>query len=158
MSKENGNSRGNDSRIFRYGYLVTLLFLTLSGFGQLPIFKRYYIADIPGFGWLAKFYTTHYIHYLAAIILITLLSYVIANHLLINRRYQRVTLSGYIKGALLGGIVITGIFLVLRNLKSVTLSPGLIIFLDISHLGFVMVFLMAALHGLLFRNKWIKTQ
>jgi hypothetical protein len=158
MSKEHGNRRGKGSGIFRYGYLVTLLFLTLSGFGQLPIFKRYYIADIPGFGWLAKFYTTHYIHYVAAIILITLLSYVIASHLLVDRRYQRVTPAGYIKGALLGGIVITGIFLVLRNLKGVTLSPGFIIFLDVSHLGFVMIFLMAALHGLLFRNKWIKTQ
>jgi hypothetical protein len=158
MSKENKNRRGNGSGIFRYGYLVTLLFLTLSGFGQMPIFKRYYIADIPGFGWLAKFYTTHYIHYLAAILLIGLVSYVIASHLLVSRKYQRVTLSGYIKGALLGGIVITGIFLVLRNLESVTLSPGLIIFLDISHLGFVMMFLMVALYGLLFRKKWIRAQ
>jgi hypothetical protein len=158
MSKENESRRENGSRIFRYGYLVTLLFLTLSGFGQLPIFKRYYVADIPGFGWLAKFYTTHYIHYVAAIILITLLSYIIARHLLVNRRDQGVTRAGYIKGALLGGIVITGIFLALRNLEGVTLSPGLIIFLDVSHLGFVMVFLMVALYSLLFRNMWIKTQ
>jgi hypothetical protein len=51
------------NRAARYVYLITVLFLTLSGFGQMPIFKRYYIADIPGFGWLAQFYVTHYIHY-----------------------------------------------------------------------------------------------
>ena len=158
MSKKNENKQGNGSRIFRHGYLVTLLFLTLSGFGQMPIFKRYYIADIPGFGWLAQFYTTHFIHYVAAIILITLLSYVIVNHLMANRRYQRVAAAGYLKGVLLGGIVITGIFLVLRNLKGVTFSPGLITFMDISHLGFVMIFLMVALYSLLFKNKWIKTR
>jgi len=33
-------------------YLITVIFLVLSGFGQMPIFKRYYIADIPGLGWL----------------------------------------------------------------------------------------------------------
>ena len=52
------------SRTVRYFYLLTVLLLTLTGFGQMPIFKRYYIADIPGFGWLAQFYVTHYIHYL----------------------------------------------------------------------------------------------
>ena len=41
-------------RAVRYVYLITVFFLTLSGFGQMPIFKRYYIADIPGFGWLAR--------------------------------------------------------------------------------------------------------
>ena len=37
----------------RYFFLATVFFLTLTGFGQMPIFKRYYIADIPGLGWLA---------------------------------------------------------------------------------------------------------
>ncbi|MDJ0667751.1 MAG: hypothetical protein QNJ61_10750, partial [Desulfobacterales bacterium] len=51
-------------------YLTLLVFMGLSGFGQMPIFKRYYIADLPGLGWLAQFYTTHYIHYLGAILLL----------------------------------------------------------------------------------------
>ena len=36
----------------RWFYLISVFFLALSGFGQMPIFKRYYIADIPGLGWL----------------------------------------------------------------------------------------------------------
>ena len=69
------NTQSNKRSIVRYTYIITVLFLVLSGFGQMPIFKRYYIADIPGLGWLAQFDVTHYIHYLFAIILIGLTSY-----------------------------------------------------------------------------------
>ena len=41
-----------DTQSVRWFYLTTVFFLTLTGFGQMPIFKRYYIADIPGLGWL----------------------------------------------------------------------------------------------------------
>ncbi len=36
-----------------YIYVIILIFITVSGFAQMPVFKRYYIADIPGFSWLA---------------------------------------------------------------------------------------------------------
>jgi hypothetical protein len=65
------------NRTVGYVYLITVFFLTLTGFGQMPIFKRYYIADIPGFGWLAQFYVTHYIHYLGAILILALVTYMI---------------------------------------------------------------------------------
>ena len=47
--QETALSRG-PHRFVRYVYLITVFFLTLTGFGQMPIFKRYYIADIPGLG------------------------------------------------------------------------------------------------------------
>ena len=64
------------SRPLRWIYLTTTFFLVLTGFGQMPIFKRYYIADIPGLGWLAEFFVTHYIHYLGAIVLLGLIAYI----------------------------------------------------------------------------------
>ncbi len=57
-------------KVRKYIYATTLFFITLSGFGQMPIFKRYYIADTPGLGWLAQFYVTHIIHYISATVLI----------------------------------------------------------------------------------------
>ena len=48
----------------RYLYVLTVFFMALTGFGQMPIYKRYYLSDIPGFGWLAEFFIIHYIHYL----------------------------------------------------------------------------------------------
>ena len=148
----------NQGNTLKYSYLITLLFLTLTGFGQMPIFKRYYIADIPGLGWLAKFYITHFIHYLGAILILALFAYIILRYVLMDKNNLRLTMTGYIRGGLLGGILVTGVFLVLRNLKNIWFPPGFIIFLDITHLGLVMSFLMMALYCLIFRKQWTKVR
>ena len=122
----------------------------------MPIFKRYYIADIPGLGWLAKFFVTHYIHYIGAILLLTLFAYILVYYLLLDRTRNVITTSGYIRGILLGAIVITGTFMVLRNLKGFWLPPGFSIFLDIMHLGLVMAFLTAAFYCLISKKQWTR--
>ena len=43
-----------DAIWLRAGFTTALFFSALSGFAQMHIFKRYYIADLPGFGWLAE--------------------------------------------------------------------------------------------------------
>ena len=62
-------------RISGWIFSGVMFFLVLTGFGQMPIFKRYYIADIPGLGWLAQFYVTHYLHYLGGAIILLLTGY-----------------------------------------------------------------------------------
>lgn len=153
MRQNNNDTRPNKRSIARRLYLITVFFLVLTGFGQMPIFKRYYIADIPGLGWLAKFYMTHYLHYLGAIILIALFAYAIVEYLIINRKNYKVSSSGYIRGAILLGLIISGAFLVYRNLSNSNLSPGFIIFLDLFHFGLVICFLMAAFYCVVFRAK-----
>ena len=143
------------NRAARYVYLITVLFLTLSGFGQMPIFKRYYIADIPGFGWLAQFYVTHYIHYLGAILILALVAYMTIDYLILQRKRIRLTASGYVRGTILAGILVSGIFLVFRNLAGSRFAPEFIIFLDIAHLGMVMTFLIVAGYCLARKRRWV---
>ena len=138
----------------RWIYLTTTFFLVLSGFGQMPIFKRYYIADIPGLGWLAKFFVTHYIHYLGAIVFLALTAFMIADYLISKRNSRHVTASGYVRIALLTGILISGAMLVIRNLTGTNFAPEFIIFLDLIHLGLVMVFLFVSLYCLIFKKHW----
>ena len=138
----------------RWFYLITILFLSLTGFGQMPIFKRYYIADIPGFGWLAEFFITHYIHYLAAILFLAFSAYMIIDYLLSKRKFRLMTASGYVRSALLAGILVSGVFLVLRNLAGSNFSSGFIIFLDLCHLGLVMAFLFVSLYCLVNKKQW----
>ena len=140
----------------RYVYLLTIIFMTLTGFGQMPVFKRYYIADIPGLGWLAQFYVTHYIHYLAAILFLALFTYVIVDYLVTNPKRKKITTAGYVRGAILAGLVISGVFLVVRNLKGSMFSPGFIIFLDLFHMGLVITFLTASLYCIITKQKWAK--
>jgi len=140
--------------VSRYGYTGLLFLLTLTGFAQMPIFKRYYIADIPGLGWLAKFFITHYMHYLGAVAFLALASYLIFEYLLLHRRRFRVSASGYARGGMLAGIILTGTLLVVRNLSGVHFSPGLIIFLDLAHLGLVMLFLGTVILCRVRKKKW----
>ena len=60
----------NDNRFMRYLFLLSIFLMSLTGFGQMPIYKRYYLSDIPGFGWLANFWTTRYVHYAGAALLL----------------------------------------------------------------------------------------
>ena len=143
------------NRAVRYVYLITVLFLTLSGFGQMPIFKRYYIADIPGFGWLAQFYVTHYIHYLGAILILALVSYMIIDYLILQKKSIRLSASGYVRGAILAGILVSGLLLVIRNLEGSRFGPQFIIFLDLAHLGLVITFLIVAGYCLVRKRRWV---
>ena len=140
----------------RWFYLAVLFFLTLTGFGQMPIFKRYYIADIPGLGWLAEFLVTHYIHYLAAILFLAFAAYMILDYLVLKRKSRTMTATGYVRSALLAGILASGLFLVIRNLAGSNLSSGFIIVLDLCHLGLVMAFLFVSLYCLIFKKQWTK--
>jgi len=151
--KEN-HIKSNRKTIMRYLYLITLFFLVLTGFGQMPVFKRYYIADIPGLGWLAQFFVTHYMHYLFAILLLGITAFIITGYFFTNRKKIKITLSGYTRGAVLFGLVITGVLLVIRNLAGSNFPPSLIIFLDLSHLTLVMVLLIAGLYCIIFKKKW----
>ena len=151
--KENHAKSGRKTIIY-YFYLSTIFFLTLTGFGNMPIFKRYYIADIPGLGWLAKYYVTIYMHYLFAILLLGIITYMVIEYLLTKRKSIKMTLSGYIRGGVVAGLITTGILLVIVNLKFSGFAPEFIIFLYLCHLTLVMVLLMAGLHSVIFKKKW----
>ena len=142
------------SQPVRWIYLMTTFFLVLTGFGQMPIFKRYYIADIPGLGWLAEFFVTHYIHYLGAVVLLALAAYILTDYLMLKRNSRRMTASGWVRNALLAGILVSGGLLVIRNLAGTNYTPGFIIFLDVTHLGLVMAFLFVGLYCLIFKKHW----
>ena len=138
----------------RWFYMITIFFLALSGFGQMPIYKRYYMSDIPGFGWLADFFITRYVHYMGAIVLLALLSYLLFDYLFLKRKRLRLTPTGYLRISLLIGIVITGVLFVIKNFSVHYFSAEFIIFLNLCHLGFVLAFLFVNLYCLIFKKQW----
>jgi hypothetical protein len=138
----------------KYLYGLTIFVLVFSGFGQMPIFKRYYLADIPGMAWSADFYITHYMHYLASTLFIALVFYYASGYLVEIRKRMRLTASGWFRVAVVAGLVVSGALLVFRNFPGYHFSTGVIIFLDLSHLGFVMALLFSALYCSLKKKKW----
>lgn len=135
-------------------FAITLFFSALTGFAQMPIFKRYYIADIPGLGWLAQFYMTYLLHYVSAIVLMSIIAYGLTDYLLRLRASMRITVFGYFRGAILALILATGILLVFRNFPGHRFSPQFVVVLDFSHLGLVVMFILTMVVAKVFRRRW----
>ena len=142
-------------KILQYIYSITIFFLALTGFGQMPIYKRYYIADIPYLEWLGKFYITNAVHYCFAIILIGLISYIIFDNIFKKNKTLKITPSGYAKLAMLSVLIITGILIMIKNFTGTPFPPNFIIFINLTHVTFCMILLVYSLHTLLTKQKGI---
>ena len=139
----------------QYIYGITLFFITLSGFAQMPIFKRYYIADIPGLGWLAQFYVTHIMHYIAAFVLIALVVYILFDFIFNGSGSRKVTGSAYFKIGILTGLIVTGALMVVKNLPNIYFGHIMIIALDLAHLSFCMMLLCVSFYTFIRGKKWV---
>jgi len=140
---------------FKPVYFFLLFAMGLTGFAQMPIFKRYYIADIPGLGWLADFYATHYLHYIGAIVLFGFFVYVAVVYWGLMRRRFQLTGAAYTRIAILILIAITGIFRVLKNLPDVVFSPLFTMTIDISHLVFMMFLMVFGILFMILKKGWL---
>jgi hypothetical protein len=140
---------------FKPIYLLLLFGMGLTGFAQMPIFKRYYIADIPGLAWLADFYATHYLHYIGAIIIFGFFVYAAVVYFGLMRKQYYLTRAAYTRIAILALIVATGIFRVLKNLPDVTFSPTFTMAVDISHLIFMMLLMIFGVIFMVMKKAWI---
>ncbi len=155
MTSEATPNAFSELTYFKPVYLFLLFVLGLTGFGQMPIFKRYYIADIPGLGWLADFYATHYIHYIGAIVIFGFFVYAAVIYWGLMRRRFQLTGAAYIRIAILALITITGIFRVLKNLPDVVFSPLFTMVIDISHLAFMMFLMIFGILFMVLKKGWL---
>jgi hypothetical protein len=146
------STRRSADRPLRPAYLAVAGLLALTGFAQMPIFKRYYIADIPGLGWLAQYFVTHALHYLGAVLLLGLLGYALAEALL-RRRWPLAAGAGVFQALVLLGLAVTGALRVIKNYEGYTLSEGWIVYLDIAHLALAMALLLGGLAAAI-RRGW----
>ncbi len=137
-------------------YGAVFFLITLSGFGQMPIFSRYYIASIPGLGWLGEFYVTHILHYAAAIVLIALAGYVLFDFIVTGAGFKRITGTGFFKIGIIAGLIVSGCFMVVKNLSGIYLGHVTVIVLDLTHLGLCMALLVVSLYTLVMKKKWVK--
>lgn len=128
------------STIFR----LTVFMLLVTGMGQMPLYKRYYISDIPGLGWLADFYATHAVHYIFALIFTLWVFYTGTLYLSKRKEAIRHKVAGGIRTVFFAGILISGFLMVVNNFPGYRFSKGFIIFIDLAHLAFTMGFLVFA--------------
>ena len=138
-----------------YLYLVSGIMLAFSGFGQMPLYKRYYIADIPGMAWSADFYITHLVHYGFSILLFGIASYAVFDHVLIKRRSVALTTSGYVRIAIVAGLMVSGLLLVTYNFAGVSLPVWAAATLLFTHMGFAVALIVTGLIVFIRKKPWL---
>lgn len=57
-------------RFIHWSTALSIFILLFSGFGQMPIYKRYFVDTLPGLSWSSNYWVTLNIHYYAAVVLI----------------------------------------------------------------------------------------
>jgi len=121
------------SRFFTLAWTVSCLALAVTGAGQMPIFKRYYIADLPGMAWTADFFLLHTLHYLAAAVFLALAAAWLGARLA-GTGAGRLTSTGFMRVLAVVALAVTGGLRVAKNMRGVWLDPDLLMFVDWLHL------------------------
>lgn len=140
------------SRLWSRIFVLLVTVLTVSGLAQMPIFKRYYVADLPGLGWLAEFWVTHQLHYMAAAGLLVWLGAVLIRWFGVWRGRFQVTALGWVRIVLLAGIVGSGVLRIYKNQPGVAYSPDCTLAVDWMHLGLAALLGATALAAVLTRH------
>lgn len=78
---------------------VSGIVLLFTGLGCLPLFKRYYIVEIPGFAWTGDFNTVTTVHYTASIFFLMVVVFHIFYHG-IKREFGLLPKKGDIKNSI----------------------------------------------------------
>lgn len=119
--------------------------LALTGMGQMPVFSRYYIADLPGLWWLGDYRITAALHLALAAVLLVVLASLAVTWLGAGRDRPPLGTVVGLRVALFAAVAVTGLLRVLQNGSLPPVSPPHIRYLDWSHLGLAVALGLAAL-------------
>lgn len=140
----NRNQTSPGGRPAAWLYRLTITAAILSGMGQMPIYKRYYLTSIPGLGWAENFYTLSDLHYVAAAVLLALVAWRLALD-------ARCGSGGWSWGpatwwgwTLFGALIVTGALKVAKN-AGLFIDPFWFMVIDLAHLGAAMAFIFTGL-------------
>jgi len=71
---------GITERLIHWVVALSTFILIFSGFGQMPMYKRYLVDTLPGLAWTSNYHITLNIHYLAAIVFVFAITYHLVYH------------------------------------------------------------------------------
>lgn len=137
-------------------YLAAMVVMVFTGFGNMPLYKRYYVSNLPGLSWASDFVANLQVHYLAGAVLLAVAAYLALDWILTGRRLARLTTTGLIRVVLLAGVVLSGGMMALRNLDSFKLGFASGVTFTLGHMMMVMVFLFFSLGCLIARSRWLR--
>jgi len=141
----------------RWAYRLAIAVSLFTGIGNMPMWGRFFVADIPGFGWSGNFFINMYVHYLSGALLLTISSYYIFLYSQRSDKRIKISAPGVVRGALLGLVLISGLLSAIKNLAFVDLPLTGLMALVFLHLGSAMAFIFFALVFWLRKKPWMIT-
>jgi hypothetical protein len=137
-------------------YPVLLATALFTGFGNMPLYKRYYISAVPGLGWSSDFYVNLYIHYVCGALLLALAVYCGIVYLKKRGAAGPLTATGTLRTLALGLSLMTGILLAVRNLSGITFTFAAQITVAFTHLTTAIVLLLATVGCRVLKRPWTR--
>lgn len=132
------------------------LLALFTGFGNMPLYGRYYIADLPGLQWTGDFITNVMVHYLFGAVLTAMGTYLLLSYLLIRRIGLRFTPMGLTQAAALMLVMLSGMIMAVKNLPGVIFDLPLLVGMNFFHMGSAIFFAVVTFWGLILRRKWFR--
>lgn len=140
-------------------YGLALVVALFTGFGNMPLYGRYYVADVPGLSWSGNFFTNVNIHILSGSLLLAIAVYALMNAVMMNEgRVRKLTLSGKFKAFLLVLSLLTGILMAVKNLPGTRFSLEVLMAFNFTHMGAAVLLMLVSLFTLIFRRPWRQTR
>ena len=144
------------NRLFKWLYLAAMAAVFFTGFGNMPLYQRYYVTDLPGFGWAANFMTNVEVHYMAGAVLLALAAYFIVSWIFLRKEGLRLSRTGRIRAIVLGLALLTGLAMAVKNLSGVVYPLPLLIAMNFLHMSLAVCYLLLALGCRIARAPWLR--
>lgn len=144
-------------KILWWIYVALIVLTAFTGFGNMPLYKRYYISNLPGLGWSGDFLINVRIHYLTGSILLGVGVYFLAMYVSAWKHRMYLSVTGWLRAVFLALSLVSGIIMALKNLPFVTFTFGWLVAMNFLHLGTAMIFVFLSLGCFIARAKWTKS-
>lgn len=145
-------------RIVSVIFGISAVLAVFTGFGNMPLYKRYYIADIPGLGWSGDFFTNLHVHYIAGSLLLAAAVYGGVRFWFERKEGLRLTRSGAVRAAVLFLALVSGVFMALRNLPGIDYPFYAHAGLNFLHMSVALVFMVLGIGCVVARCRWLHKQ
>ncbi len=144
------------NRLSEWLYLAAMAVVFFTGFGNMPLYQRYYVTDLPGFGWAANFMINVEVHYMAGAVLLALAAYFTVSWIFLRKEGLRLSRTGRIRAIVLGLALLTGLAMAVKNLSGVVYPLPLLIAMNFLHMSLAVCYLLLALGCRVARAPWLR--
>jgi hydrogenase-4 membrane subunit HyfE len=143
-----------ENRMMVWGLTAAGVIAAFTGFGNMPLYGRYYIADIPGLAWSGNFIVNLKVHFLAAGVMFALAAYRLVGNLMRRKGPAAWAPAEKVLGAALILVLLSGLLITVKNLPGVIMPLPLWAGVNLFHMGAAMAFILAG--GFALTSRWLK--